>query len=212
MEEKLLFMPSLKDAFAIGMKNLVPIIISVLLWAVTLWIPYLNVGTTIALATLPVKLSKGEMISPMFIFDAQYRHCMGEYFILQALISSAVSVAMLFMLVPAIVLSFSWMLAVYLLVGKGMNWALCLSESNRLMMGYKLKVFFLKFVVGFVLFLATIILYQIFDAISGFLAVLVVLLSLLTGVCVMLSVDAVIYRELVLNGENVEEAGAEEVL
>lgn len=65
MEEKLQFVPSLKDAFAIGMKNLVPIVLSVLLWLVTVWIPYVNVGTTIALATLPVKLSKGEMISPM---------------------------------------------------------------------------------------------------------------------------------------------------
>lgn len=90
MEEKLQFVPSLKDAFAIGVKNLVPIVLSVLLWLVTVWIPYVNVGTTIALATLPVKLSKGEMISPMFIFDSEYRHCMGEYFILQALISSAV--------------------------------------------------------------------------------------------------------------------------
>lgn len=78
MEEKLQFVPSLKDAFAIGVKNLVPIVLSVLLWLVTVWIPYVNVGTTIALATLPVKLSKGEMISPMFIFDSEYRHCMGE--------------------------------------------------------------------------------------------------------------------------------------
>ena len=29
MEEKLQFVPSLKDAFAIGMKNLVPIVLSV---------------------------------------------------------------------------------------------------------------------------------------------------------------------------------------
>lgn len=77
MEEKLQFVPSLKDAFAIGIKNLVPIVLSVLLWLVTVWIPYVNVGTTIALATLPVKLSKGEMISPMFIFESKYRHCMG---------------------------------------------------------------------------------------------------------------------------------------
>lgn len=140
MEEKLQFVPSLKDAFAIGVKNLVPIVLSVLLWLVTVWIPYVNVGTTIALATLPVKLSKGEMISPMFIFESKYRHCMGEYFILQAVITSAISVAFLFMIIPAIVLSLSWMLAVYLLVGKGMNWALCLSESNRLMMGYKFNL------------------------------------------------------------------------
>ncbi len=212
MEEKLQFVPSLKDAFAIGVKNLVPIVLSVLLWLVTVWVPYVNVGTTIALATLPVKLSKGEMISPMFIFESKYRHCMGEYFILQALIISAVYVACLFMFIPAVVLSFSWMLAVYLLVGKGMNWALCLSESNRLMMGYKFKAFCLKFAVIFALLVVSYVLYSMFDAIAGSLGVLVLLVCVLAGVSVMLSVDAVIYRELVLGEDKVEETEPEEAL
>lgn len=201
MEEKLQLMPSLQDAFAIGMKNVASIVVAVLLWAVTIWIPYLNVGTTIAMATLPVKLSKGEAISPTFIFDAEYRHCMGEYFILQAIINSAVGVAMFFMFIPGIVLSFSWMLAVYLLVGKKMNWAQCLTESNRLMMGYKLKVFCLKFLVGAVLCIGSFILYMIFGAISEFLGFIVLILVILVGVCVSTAVDAVIYRELVLNAE-----------
>lgn len=209
MEEKLQFVPSLKDAFAIGVKNLVPIVLSVLLWLVTVWIPYVNVGTTIALATLPVKLSKGEMISPMFIFDSEYRHCMGEYFILQAVIFSAVYISLLFMIVPAIVLSLSWMLAVYLLVGKKMNWALCLSESNRLMMGYKFKAFCLKFAVSLALLVVSYVLFSMFDAITGSLGVLVVLVCVLVGVCVMLSVDAVIYRELVLDRETAEEPVAD---
>lgn len=212
MEEKLQFVPSLKDAFAIGVKNLVPIVLSVLLWLVTVWIPYVNVGTTIALATLPVKLSKGEMISPMFIFESKYRHCMGEYFILQAVIISAVYISLLFMIVPAIVLSLSWMLAVYLLVGKKMNWALCLSESNRLMMGYKFKAFCLKFAVNIALLVVSYVLFSMFDAIAGSLGVLVVLVCVLVGVCVMLSVDAVIYRELVLSEDKVEEAKPEEAL
>lgn len=209
MEEKLQFVPSLKDAFAIGVKNLVPIVLSVLLWLVTVWIPYVNVGTTIALATLPVKLSKGEMISPMFIFDSEYRHCMGEYFILQALIFSAVYISLLFMIVPAIVLSLSWMLAVYLLVGKKMNWALCLSESNRLMMGYKFKAFCLKFAVSLALLVVSYVLFSMFGAIANSLGVLVVLVCVLAGVCVMLSVDAVIYRELVLDRETAEEPVAD---
>ena len=38
MEEKLQFVPSLKDAFAIGVKNLVSIVLFVLLWFVIVWI------------------------------------------------------------------------------------------------------------------------------------------------------------------------------
>ena len=164
------------------------------------------------MATLPVKLSKGEMISPMFIFDSEYRHCMGEYFILQAVIFSAVYISILFMIVPAIVLSLSWMLAVYLLVGKKMNWALCLSESNRLMMGYKFKAFCLKFAVNIALLVVSYVLFSMFDAIAGSLGVLVVLVCVLVGVCVMLSVDAVIYRELVLSEDKVEETKSEGTL
>lgn len=79
------------------------------------------------------------------------------------------------------------------------------------MMGYKLKAFFLKFVVGFVLFLAYYILFQILSDASGLL-VLISLVYLLVSVCVMLSVDAVIYRELVLSEDKVEEAQPEEAL
>ena len=50
MEEKLQFVPSLKDAFAIGVKNLVPIVLSVLLWLVTVWIPYVNPKSVIRIS------------------------------------------------------------------------------------------------------------------------------------------------------------------
>lgn len=79
------------------------------------------------------------------------------------------------------------------------------------MMGYKLKVFFLKFVVAFVLFFVYYILFQILSDASGLL-VFISLVCLLVSVCIMLSVDAVIYRELVLSEDKVEEAKPEEAL
>ena len=195
-------MPTITDALAIATKNMASIVVAVLLWAITIWIPYVNVGTTIALATLPVKLSKGEVISPTFIFDSEYRHIMGEYFILQAIIGTAVSTAMLFMIIPGIVLGLSWMLAVYLLLGKKMNWADCLPESNRLMMGYKFKVCCIKFAVLLGAIIIGIIIAKIF---SGFLCFLLLLLFVVLIQCVSISIDAVIYRELVLTDEEKEE-------
>lgn len=202
MNEKLQFMPTITDALAIATKNMASIVVAVLLWAITIWIPYVNVGTTIALATLPVKLSKGEVISPTFIFDSEYRHIMGEYFILQAIIGTAVSTAMLFMIIPGIVLGLSWMLAVYLLLGKKMNWADCLPESNRLMMGYKFKVCCIKFAVLLGAIIIGVIIAKIF---SGFLCFLLLLLFVVLIQCVSISIDAVIYRELVLTDEEKEE-------
>lgn len=202
MEEKLQLGPSLKDAFAIGIKNCVSIVLAVLLWFITIWIPYLNVGTTIALSSLPVKLSQGNVINPTYIFDAEYRHCMGEYFILIAIISSAITAAMVFLLIPAIVLEFSWMLAIYLLVGKKMNWALCISESNRLMMGYKMKAFALKLVVAIAFGIVGGIFFSIFKSISDNFGIFALVIIVLVSICVSISVDAVIYRELVQKADN----------
>lgn len=35
-----------------------------ILWLFTIWIPYLNVGTTIAMTTIPIELSKEVVIFP----------------------------------------------------------------------------------------------------------------------------------------------------
>ena len=80
------------------------------------------------------------------------------------------------------------------------------------MMGYKFKAFCLKFAVSLALLVVSYVLFSMFGAIANSLGVLVVLLCVLAGVCVMLSVDAVIYRELVLSEDKVEEAKPEEAL
>lgn len=198
MKEKLQFVPTLSDAFAIGAKNILSIVAATILWLVTIWIPYLNVGTTIAMSMLPVKLSRGEIINPTYIFDSEYRHIMGEYLILQALMSSAVLLAMGFMFIPGIVLGLSWSLATYLLVDKKLNWAHCLSESNRLTMGYKKRIFWLSFVLSLIFMVLIGIVIALFDNAPTLLVIAFLLIYLLMiSVCV--SLQAVIYRDLALN-------------
>ena len=70
----------IQEGVNIGIKNSLSLLGATLLWLITFWIPYLNVGTTIAINTIPIELSKGKVISPTFIFDAKYRRYMGEYF------------------------------------------------------------------------------------------------------------------------------------
>ena len=52
--KKLDFGETLKDSVAIGVKNAPSVIAAVALWLITIWIPYLNVGTTIAITLLQV--------------------------------------------------------------------------------------------------------------------------------------------------------------
>ena len=58
MEKKLAFNQILSEGMQIGLKNIASVLGAVILWILTLWIPYLNVGTTIALFTMPIELAK----------------------------------------------------------------------------------------------------------------------------------------------------------
>lgn len=212
MNDKLNFAKTIADAVAIGVKNVPSILGAVVLWLVTIWIPYLNVGTTIAITTLPIKLSRGEVINPLSIFDSNYRHQMGEYFILNSIMASGILIAMCFMLVPAIVLSMSWSMAVYLLLDKNMNWAECLTVSNRLTMGYKFKMFLITFAYCILVFASFFIFAAIADAIDvNFVTFILMFFLIVATICSSVALEAVFYRELVLKQLDAPEKTTEEL-
>lgn len=141
MEKKFTFSDALSNAYQIGIKNILSLIGAVILWILTIWIPYINVGTTIAIATLPASLSRGQVISPIEIFNKKYLKYMGDYFLVVSLKNIGVTIAFFFLLIPGIVLSLSWTLAVLLVVDKGMNATKALNMSNKLTYGYKWIIF-----------------------------------------------------------------------
>ena len=190
MEKKLTIEGILKEGVAIGLKNFLSILGAIVLWLLTIWIPYINVGTTIAIAMLPMGLSKGKVMSPLEIFDSKYRKFMGEYFITTGLQQLAIVPAALFLLVPAIILSLAWSQAIYLVIGHGKNPSEALTLSNKLTDGYKWTMF-----LGiFVLLIAFLIVYYIFSAITPVLGVILSLLFM----PIILGAKSYIYKKLVL--------------
>ena len=153
MEKKLLFGEILNFAFKNGLKNFISLIAAFILWILTIWIPYLNVGTTIALFTLPISMSRGKMISPTEIFKGKYRQYMGEFFMLQGLQSIVLFPAMLFGFFPAIVIGLGWSLSTFLLIDKGMDPSKALAESNKLTFGHKWTIFFVYLVLFIPMFI-----------------------------------------------------------
>jgi hypothetical protein len=153
METELTFGGILSDAFKIGLKNFLSILVNYILWILTIWIPYLNVGTTIGLMTLPISLSKGEIISPVEIFKAKYRKYMGEFFLISGLTMMVIFTAMIFMVIPAIVIGISWSLGTYLMIDKGLNPIEALMTSNKITNGKKWTIFFsfLALIVPFII-------------------------------------------------------------
>lgn len=199
---KLSFGDILKDAITIGLKNAPSIIGCVLLWVVTIWIPWINVGTTIAILTLPIELGKGNVISPTSIFDAKYRKYFGDIFMTMGLMYVPIMIALAFMIVPGIVLSIAWGLALYFVLDKGKNPIAAITSSNEATYGSKWAIFGISFVIGVAAFIVGLILNLIFGAIGvGFLTAIVMIAFIVVVYAISLAAQASIYRQLKNNVE-----------
>ena len=161
--KKLDFAETFKDAITIGVKNAPSVIAAVGLFLVTIWIPYINIGTFIAITLLPTQLAKGEVINPLGIFDSKYRRYMGEFLITMGLMVIPIYIAFIFMIIPGIVLSLAWSLAYYFLIEKGKNPIEALKASNDATYGSKWTMFAVAIVFG----IAAAIVMLIFSAICG---------------------------------------------
>lgn len=195
MEKKLTFNLIISEGFQIALKNILSIIGAVLLWIITIWIPYINIGTTIAIMTIPIELARGNTFSPTFIFDAKYRKNMSDFFILLGLISIGVSAAYILFFIPAIIISIAWSLAIYLFLDQNMKPFDSISKSYELTFGYKWTIFGGKIVLGLIPMIVAMIGAGIRVPVVSPILVFIAMLFLYPLV---LSADAVIYKHLVI--------------
>ena len=189
----------LTEGVGIGIKNIVSLVLATILYVVTVWIPYLNVGTTIAMMSIPVELSKGNIINPLFIFDAKFRKNMGEFFILVGLQAMAMVPAFLMGIIPGIVLSYAWALAIYLFIDKDLHALDALRKSNELTYGNKWRMFFISLILAIALGIVTGIL-GIIPYVGAILNVIVMILYY----PIQLGCNAVIYKQLTNPEEEVK--------
>ena len=199
--DKLDIKATISEGIAIGAKNIGPILVNVLLWALTVWIPYLNVGTTIGLTTgIISKASRGEAISFTEIFDPKYRKYMGEFFLVSGLVGIGVAAGTALFIIPGIIIGFAWCLAPLLVIDKGKNPTEAITLSNNCTYGYKGKIFGVCFLVGVIFFIVQAILMGIGTASrsSGLISFMgfIVFLSVLFELFVFIGLQASIYKQL----------------
>lgn len=200
--KKLDFSETLKDAITIGVKNAPSIIAAVALWLITIWIPYLNIGTTIAITLLPTQLAKGNIINPLEIFDAKYRRYMGEFFITMGLMVFPILIGFIFMFVPAIVLAISWSLAYYFLIEKGKNPIQAIKASNDATYGSKWTMFFVSLVIGIVVGIVISLLQALCNAINVSVITFIVMFILyVLAISISMSISASFWKQLKDNVE-----------
>jgi len=189
---------TMKEGVAIGIKNIGPILVNVLLWVLTVWVPYLNIGTTIGLYVgVITKASRGESISMTEIFDPKYRKYMGEFFLTSGLVLIGVSVGTVLFFIPGIIVGLAWSLAVLLAIDKGKNPIEAITLSNNLTYGYKFRMAVIYFLTSLIFLFVQIILLIIGYAadISGFTGFLT-FLTMLFEVLVLIGLQASVYKQL----------------
>ena len=174
------------------MKNLVPILVNAVLWVLTIWIPYLNIGTTIGMMVgIVSKASKGETISMTEIFDPRYRKYMGEFFLTYGLVLMGVSAGMIFFFIPGIVIALAWSLALLLAVDKGINPVEAISKSNNATYGSKATIFLARLVLGVLIMILAAIFTRI-PAIGPILCLALFVCAIFVGV----GMQAYVYKTL----------------
>jgi uncharacterized membrane protein len=132
----------IKSGIDISMSNLGPILVNTLLYIVTVWIPYINIGTTIGMISgIIVKAGKKEPIAMTEIFNPVYRKYMGEFFLTSGLIAAGVGMGLAFFLIPGYVIAIAWSQALLLAIDKGKNPTEAISLSNKITYGYKKDIF-----------------------------------------------------------------------
>jgi len=192
---------TLNEGMEICVKNIGPILVNVVLWLLTVWIPYLNIGTTIGLTVgIVIKASKGEMISFTEIFDPKYRKYMGEFFLTSGLIGIGVGMGIALFIIPGIVIGLAWTLALLLVIDKGKNATESLTLSNNLTYGNKGRIFGL-FAIAVVVFTVVQAVLTAIAAASGSSALIgimgfIVVLSSIFEVFVCIGLEASIYKQL----------------
>lgn len=200
--KKLDFAETLKDSIEIGVKNAPSIVVAVVLWLVTIWIPYINIGTTIAIKLLPIELAKGNVINPLSIFDSKYRRYMGEFLITWGLMLIPIYIATLFLVVPGIVLSLSWSLSFYFLLDKGKNPMQAIKASNDATYGSKWSMFFVILAFAVVIGIVYGIFMLLCSAIDiGFITFLVMLVLVVLTSSISMAIDASFWKQLKDNVE-----------
>jgi len=195
--DKLTIDGMIKDGIALGLKNLVALIVNGLLWILTVWIPYLNVGTTIGLFVgLVAKVSRGEEIGYTEIFDAKYRKRMGEFFLGLGLQASGIITGFLLFVIPGIVIAIAWGLTNLFVVDKEINPVEAISKSNTVTYGNKATIFFGYLVFFVITGLAITIVSAILGLISPVLSVLIGLVGIIFIQAFSIGIQAHVYKVL----------------
>ena len=199
---KINVMDTIKDGLQLALKNVLSLILLVILYVLTVWIPYLNVGTTVGLYKAVIAMSRGEVVDPVSIFDKDNFKYFGNMFLLLGFQTVGITAATAFMFVPGIILSIAWGFAMYLLIDKGVSPLKALTASYDITLGEKWRIFAITLLVGLVIGLVS-GLFTLIPKVGFVFTILVVIV----GCALAVAVEALMYRHFADKYDAMKEAG-----
>jgi hypothetical protein len=192
--QKLNFKQTLVDAFNLGIANILNLLLTALLWIITVWIPYLNVGTTIGFFKIIVALSKGEEIKPTSIFSKENYKGLGDFFLLFGLQTAGIIAAAMLFVAP--IVSLAWQFAFYFFVDKKVSPLKALALSYDTTCGEKWTLFFLYLVFGLIISVVCSLL-ALVPYIGGILA----FAAVIACIAIVMGLEAVLYKHFSAKAE-----------
>jgi hypothetical protein len=191
--QKLEIVDTLREGFELTIKNIGPVFVNLLLWVLTIWIPYINVGTTIGMFSgIIIKLSREETISFTEIFEPKYREYMGEYFITLGLMIIGTYMGIAFLIIPGIIISIAWSFALILVVDKEKTPIEALTLSNKITFGYKGRIF----LISLILMIIMIVLIIVLSRLGSDFALLLIFIAYIFFILLYIGIQASMYKQL----------------
>jgi len=194
--KKLDVIETLRDGVEISVKNISPILVNLILWILTIWIPYFNVGTTIGLFVgIVAKASREETISFTEIFDPKYRKYMGDFFLTIGLVFAGTFIGIIFLIIPGIIISLAWSFALLFVIDKGKNPTEAITLSNNVTYGYKGRMFLINFIASLIFSVIQTVLSGFDNSFASFLVIITVIFQIFVA----LGIEASMYKQLAEN-------------
>lgn len=134
------FSQTFKESFSIGFGHIGSCCGAILLWLLTCWIPYINLGTWFGLQAMVNAWAKGEPFSATDIFDSRYRRMLPELLLGGSFRCILLTVCII-TVIPAVVLSIATMFTTLIILEKEYSPVEAIRESNRITYGSKWTIF-----------------------------------------------------------------------
>ena len=197
---KLNAIETIQNGVQLGLKSFPALVVNGILYGLTVWIPYLNIGTTIAMINLPARIARDESLSMTEIFDPKYRENFGEVFLAMGLVTAGLLAGFSMFFFPAYILSIAWSLAVLLVIDKKLEPMAALRKSFELTNGNKWAIWLSSFLFLLAVGIGAGVLNFIGGLITPLLGKFFVLVIMILIVPIRIGIAAEIYKKLTSNG------------